>query len=422
MINLGNHSFWIFYNQSQFQWNGTIFQSFNEIFEISDFNTNSCDHQFTLDNSCTILNISASLVTQNPFTNYSKNVAISDLNIVVDSSTTMVHILDKTRLEVIGPPLRPIVITLSYFSQSITLNLITNDCHLPKLNSGHGCLCPKGMEFNFLGECVECSLNYYSNSEFNSECRSCHFPRITLQKGSSDLDQCVCPLNTLDSIDSCLPCPHLAECGYGNLTGIQSGFRLNTDTWELDECVFWFNCQENSCRSRHAYGDLCQYCTEDAVFSRIYCIGKEHLLIKFLFLVLFVLLLLATDRFSMGYLQSKVISQALRLSTSSLSFFRSTQILKQYSKYSNILNMFLFSVTVFFLQKSICKSNLFEYISALFYLDKSMILLMLCATSLAFASRFCLTKYFKFKTFNVFHSSFFTGAALISGTYLLDSY
>ncbi|KAL0245258.1 hypothetical protein GEMRC1_009337 [Eukaryota sp. GEM-RC1] len=222
------------------------------------------------------------------------------------------------------------------------MNLITNDCHLPKLNSGHGCLCPKGMKFNFLGECVECPLNYYSNSQFNSECRSCPFPRVTLQKGSSDLDHCVCPLNTLDSVDSCLLCPHLAECGYGNLTGIQPGFRLNTDTWELDECVFWFNCPENSCRSRHAYGDLCQYCTEDAVFSRIYCIGKEHLLIKILFLVLFVLLLFVTDRFSMEYLQSEVISQALRLSTSSLSSFHSTQILKQYSNYSNILNIFCF--------------------------------------------------------------------------------
>ncbi|KAL0245262.1 hypothetical protein GEMRC1_009341 [Eukaryota sp. GEM-RC1] len=202
------------------------------------------------------------------------------------------------------------------------------------------------MEFNFLGECVECPLNYYSNLEFNSECRSCLFPRITRQKGSSDLNQCVCPLNTLDSADSCLSCPHLAECGYGNLTGIQSGFRLNTDTWELDECVFWYNCQQNSCRSRHAYGDLCQYCTEDAVFSRVYCIGKEHLWIKILFLVLFVLLLFVTDRVSMLFLQSKVLSQALRLSTSSLSFFRSSQILKQFSNYSNILHIFMFSVTV----------------------------------------------------------------------------
>ncbi|KAL0244407.1 hypothetical protein GEMRC1_008491 [Eukaryota sp. GEM-RC1] len=72
MINLGKHSFWISYNQSQFQWNGTIVQSFSQIFEISDFNINSCDHQFTLDNACTILNISARLVTQNPFMNTSK--------------------------------------------------------------------------------------------------------------------------------------------------------------------------------------------------------------------------------------------------------------------------------------------------------------------------------------------------------------
>ncbi|KAL0244506.1 hypothetical protein GEMRC1_008590 [Eukaryota sp. GEM-RC1] len=238
MVNLGEHSVWISFTQSQFQWNGTIVQNFNQIFEISDFNINSCDHQFTLDNACTILNLSASLITQHQFMNNSKNAMISDLIIFVDSSTTMLHILDETRLEIIGPPLEPIVITLSYFSQSINLNLITNDCQFPKLISGRRCFCPTGMEFNFLGECVECPLNYYSNLEFNTECRSCPFPRVTLQKGSSDLDHCVCPLNTLDSVDSCLPCPHLAECGYGNLTGIQPGFRLNTDTWEIDECVF----------------------------------------------------------------------------------------------------------------------------------------------------------------------------------------
>ncbi|KAL0244555.1 hypothetical protein GEMRC1_008637 [Eukaryota sp. GEM-RC1] len=135
-------------------------------------------------------------------------------------------------------------ITFSYFARSASVDLVSNDCHLPKLNSGNGCLCPKGMEFNSLGECVECALNYYSSSEFNSECRSCPYPRVTLQKGSSDLDHCVCPLNTLDSVDACLPCPHLAECGYGNLTVIEPGFMLNNVTWELDECDIWFNCEK----------------------------------------------------------------------------------------------------------------------------------------------------------------------------------
>ncbi|KAL0233219.1 hypothetical protein GEMRC1_011964 [Eukaryota sp. GEM-RC1] len=271
----------------------------------------------------------------------------SDLNILVDSSTSVLNILNQTALEIIGMPLQFVTLTFSYFSQSETITLITNDCRMPKLNSGHGCLCPKGMEFNFLGECVECSLNYYSNLEFNSECRSCSFPRITLQNGSSDLHHCVCPLNTLDFVDSCLPCPHLAECGYGNLTGIEPGFRLNTDTWELDECVFWFNCHDNSCRSRHAYGDLCQYCTEDAVSDRTYCIGKEHLSVKILFLALFVLLLLFTDRFSMMCIHSNTVPQALRLSTSSLSLLRTTQILKHHSKYSNILNISLLCLPVF---------------------------------------------------------------------------
>ncbi|KAL0228639.1 hypothetical protein GEMRC1_013259 [Eukaryota sp. GEM-RC1] len=263
-----------------------------------------------------------------------------DLDILLEPSF-MFNILDGSMLEIVGPPLQSMTITFSFMSQSLILNLVTNDCHFPKLNSGHGCFCPIGMEFNFLGECVECPLNFYSNLDTNLECRTCPFPRITLQKGSSDLD-CVCPFNTLDSVDSCLPCPHLAECGYGNLTGIEPGFRLNTDTWELDECVFWFNCQENSCRSRHAYGDLCQYCTEDAVVTRIYCIGKEHLVLKILFLILFVLVLLVSDRFSMTFDQAPTLFRHLRLSTSSLSFFHSSQILKHHSNYSNILNVVIF--------------------------------------------------------------------------------
>ncbi|KAL0244824.1 hypothetical protein GEMRC1_008906 [Eukaryota sp. GEM-RC1] len=94
------------------------------------------------------------------------------------------------------------------------------------------------MYLDFTGQCAPCPVNYYSSSKFNTECRSCHFPRITLQEGSSDIDHCICPFNTLDSVDSCSPCPHLAECGYGNLTGIVPGFMLNNASLKLDECSF----------------------------------------------------------------------------------------------------------------------------------------------------------------------------------------
>ncbi|KAL0244509.1 hypothetical protein GEMRC1_008593 [Eukaryota sp. GEM-RC1] len=313
MINLGEHSFLITYNQSQFYWNVNVIQNFNEIFEVGHFKTTRCDHHYTSDNACTLLDFSSKLIIQNQFSNYSKAIMFSDLSIVLEVASSVLHVVNESTLQIIGPPRQSMTITISYLSHSATSNLVSNDCHFPKLNSGHGCLCSKGMEFNSLGECVECSLNYYSSSEFNSECRSCSFPRVTLQKGSSDLVQCVCPLNTLDSVDSCLPCPHLAECGYGNLTGIEPGFRLNTDTWELDECVFWYSCHENSCRSRHAYGDLCQYCTEDAVVTRIYCIGKEHLFFKILLFMFFVVVLFVADVLLIAFLQSKVMSRAFMI-------------------------------------------------------------------------------------------------------------
>ncbi|KAL0245942.1 hypothetical protein GEMRC1_007158 [Eukaryota sp. GEM-RC1] len=231
----------------------TIAQKFAYVLNISTFEVFDCSNQMLFDKACTLIKPSVFLNIHHDFFTSSRHVSLS--NVVTSSSNDQaIIVVVDDMLEVISYPLQSMTITLSYFAQFETVNLLTNDCRFPKLNSRDRCLCSKGMEFNFLGECVECSLNYYSNLEFNSECRSCPFPRITLQKGSSDLDHCVCPLNTLDSVGSCLPCLHLPECGFGNLTGIEPGFRLNTDTWELDDCVFWFNCHENSCRSRHAYG------------------------------------------------------------------------------------------------------------------------------------------------------------------------
>ncbi|KAL0245367.1 hypothetical protein GEMRC1_009446 [Eukaryota sp. GEM-RC1] len=327
------------FNSRLLNWNGTLVQNCAEYLTVDQLNVSYCGHQYYGDQSCTLLNITSKFVIQEQFYNLTSEVLLSDITLVTDIEAG-INILDDRLLELVTSPLQSMTITLSYFSHTATIDLVSNDCHFPKLNSGHGCLCPKGMEFNYLGECVECFLNYYSNSEFNSECRSCPFPRITLQKGSSDLDHCVCPLNTLDSIDSCLPCPHLAECGYGNLTGIEPGFRLNTDTWELDECVFWYSCHENSCRSRHAYGDLCQYCTEDAVFSKIYCFSNENTWLKVLSFICFVSILFVADRLpvQLSLVDSKF--KYIELAASSLSTFGQRRLLEQLSNYFNILNIF----------------------------------------------------------------------------------
>ncbi|KAL0244693.1 hypothetical protein GEMRC1_008775 [Eukaryota sp. GEM-RC1] len=333
---------------------------------------------------------------------------MSDLSIDLEFDTSVLHVVNGSTLEIIGPPHQSMTITLSYLSQSTTIDLVSNDCHFPKLNSRHGCLCPKGMEFNSLGECVECSLNYYSHFEFNSECRSCPFPRITLQKGSSDLDHCVCPLNTLDSIDSCLPCPHLAECGYGNLTAIEPGFRLNTDTWELDECLFWFNCYDNSCRSRHAYGDLCQYCTEEAFSTTIYCFGQENAWLKVIFLICFIFILFLADRLviQLSFVQSKF--KYIRLAMSSLSTFGQTRLLKRFSNYFNPVNLIFFVLpSILFRRVSIWVIAI-EFISSLFHFDSSRMLFVIVLTSLCRLSKVVLSRFFKIYNFHVKHSAFFT--------------
>ncbi|KAL0244319.1 hypothetical protein GEMRC1_008403 [Eukaryota sp. GEM-RC1] len=342
---LGYHHIELEFQSNQLvQSNFTIAQTFAQFLIVDNIEVLACTSQNFFDRSCTLLRPFVLLITRGLFLNSSQFLHVSDL---VFGSTDGQAILTVTSdfLEIITYPLHSMTLTVSYFSQSITLEIIANDCHFPKLNSDHVCLCPKGMEFNFHGECVECHVNYYSNSEFNSECRSCPYPRITLQKGSSDLDHCVCPLNTLDSVDSCLPCPHLAECGYGNLTGIEPGFRLNTDTWELDECVFWFSCHENSCRSRHAYGDLCQYCSEDVVSSRIYCIGKEHLLFKLVILVLCVFINYLTDLSMNKFLELEESHEDYRVFA--ISKFRQFLLLRSKSRFSHVLFVVLFSFSIF---------------------------------------------------------------------------
>ncbi|KAL0245096.1 hypothetical protein GEMRC1_009176 [Eukaryota sp. GEM-RC1] len=408
------------FNSRLLNWNGTIVQNFAEFLNVDQLNVSYCGHQYYGDQSCTLLNITSKFVIQEQFYNLTSEVLLSDITLVIDIDAG-INILDGRLLELVTSPLQSMTITLSYLSHTATIDLVSNDCHFPKLNSGHGCLCPKGMEFNYLGECVECFLNYFSNSEFNSECRSCSFPRITLQKGSSDLDHCVCPLNTLDSIDSCLPCPHLAECGYGNLTGIEPGFRLNTDTWELDECVFWYSCHENSCRSRHAYGDLCQYCTEEAFSSRIYCFGKENIWLKVILLICLILILFVADRLiiQLSLVESKF--KYIRLAASALSTFGQKRLLEQLSNYFNILNVVFFVLPPIFFRRVSIWVIAIEFISSIFHFDSSRMLFVIVLISLSVLSKVVLSRFFKNYNFNVKHSAFLLGAVLFSINFLFGT-
>ncbi|KAL0244391.1 hypothetical protein GEMRC1_008475 [Eukaryota sp. GEM-RC1] len=309
-------------------------------------------------------------------------------------------------------------ITFSYFARSATVDLVSNDCHFPKLNSGNGCLCPKGMEFNSLGECVECALNYYSNSEFNSECRSCPYPRVTLQKGSSDLDHCVCPLNTLDSVDACLPCPHLAECGYGNLTGIEPGFMLNNVTWELDECDIWFNCEENSCKSPYSYGDLCQYCTDDSISTRIFCIGEEYYLFKVGKLVMLIFAIYLTDLSMLKFLE--LVQNHHDILLFSTSEFQRAQVLKSMSRFSNVLFITLISIPIILTKSASSVLVFFEFILSAFEFDIDSYFIVASSFQLfSFISSYFIFR--KLKQFKFYHSAFLTTSALVSINFIFGT-
>ncbi|KAL0242404.1 hypothetical protein GEMRC1_004967 [Eukaryota sp. GEM-RC1] len=396
--------------------NFTFVQQFTEFLNINTFDDIECTHQLLFDKCCTLLRPTITLNQQLHFFNSSEIISNSELLVSSTSDQVVVHIYNDV-LEIISNPLQSVTVVLSYFDQSTTLDLITNDCPFPKINSGHGCLCPAGMEFNVLGDCAPCPLNYYSNLEFNVDCRSCHFPRITLETASTNITYCVCPLNTLDSADSCLPCPHLAECGYGNLTGIEPGFRLNTETWELDECDLWFNCQENSCRSRHAYGNLCQYCTDDSISTRIYCIGDDDRVTKVLLFCLLLIIVFFTDR-SMSKLV--VLRQKRNNSFGFVtSKFQQLLIVRSMSKFTNFLFIIL-SLSILFTKSISSVLVFFEFVLSLFKFDNetyfTYVLLFTLLSVFSAKVLFKNTKQFKF-----YHSAFLTTSALISINFIFGT-
>ncbi|KAL0249575.1 hypothetical protein GEMRC1_004805 [Eukaryota sp. GEM-RC1] len=374
------------------------------------FDVIPCNHQMLYDKSCSLLKLHVELLTQHEFSNSSHLISVSNLEYFATENSVEVAAFEDV-VELISYPLQSMSITVSYLSLSLIINLVTHDCPFPKLNSGNGCFCPRGMEFNYLGECVECTLNYFSNSEFNSECRPCVFPRLTLQRGSSDLDHCVCPLNTLDSIESCLPCPHLAECGYGNLTAIEPGFRLNTDTWELDECVFWFSCEGNSCRSPYAYGNLCQFCSEPARSTRIFCIGDEHFQIKIVLLITLLLILLLTDVSMSKLLVMEHDNHDILLLTSSRS--QKVELIRSMSSFTNFLFMSLFLFSVGYTKYSNSIVVFFEFIISVFKFDISTYFFSVFLFIVISVFSSCVV-FNKCKQFKFYHSAFLTTSALVS--------
>ncbi|KAL0246871.1 hypothetical protein GEMRC1_008077 [Eukaryota sp. GEM-RC1] len=343
---INDHVIELMFCGGYFNFDLTIIQNYEEFLTVEFIKTESCELQMFFENSCTFVELSILHTTQLELFNNSRYLSVFDVS-VESLETQHVFSVGTTSIQIVDLPLQSVTLTLSYLDSTASVTVPIDDCVYPKINAGFGCFCVDGMYLDFTGDCSPCPVNYYSNSNFNLECRSCPFPRITLKKGSSDLDQCVCPLNTLDSLDSCLPCPHLAECGYGNLTGIEPGFRLNNISFNLEECSFWYNCESNQCRSPYALGTHCQYCTSEAIATRVYCIGKEYLLIKLFALMVFCFAIFKTDQslFKIFEIKKKYSSQWKASDVSKMDILN---ILKTESKFTNYMLLFLVSVSFLF--------------------------------------------------------------------------
>ncbi|KAL0245299.1 hypothetical protein GEMRC1_009378 [Eukaryota sp. GEM-RC1] len=130
------------FNSRILNWNGTIIQNFAEFLIVDQLKVSDCGHQYYGDPSCTLLNITSKFVIQEQFYNLTNAVLLSDITLVTDIEVG-INILDGGLLEIVTNPLQSMKIILCYLSHSATVDLVTNDCHFPKLNSGHGCLCAK---------------------------------------------------------------------------------------------------------------------------------------------------------------------------------------------------------------------------------------------------------------------------------------
>ncbi|KAL0231669.1 hypothetical protein GEMRC1_011073 [Eukaryota sp. GEM-RC1] len=404
------HTVELLFCDSYFNFNLTIVQTYETFLTAELVKTQSCEFTF-FEKSCSLIDLSILYVIQLQLSNSSRYLSVFDVTIETFEEN-VVHLIGGSSLQIVNLPLQSVVMSISYLDSTTIVNVLIDDCPYPKINSGFGCLCVNGMYLDSIGQCFPCPVNFFSNSKFNVECRPCPFPRITLQTNSSDPDKCVCPLNSLDSVETCLSCPRLAECGYGNVLSIEAGFVLNNATFQLEECSFWYNCESNKCRSPHAFGYSCQYCTSEAVSYRIHCIGNEFLLMKILILLVLCCVILKTDK-SLSKLLEIKRKYSSQWSSSDVSNFTVLNILKTDSQFQNFLFIFLFTVSLLF-SKSLTFIIVFlEFVLSVFQFDYNVYLfgvffMMLMAL---FSSKFWIKrpKIFKFSD-----SSFVTVAAMVS--------
>ncbi|KAL0245343.1 hypothetical protein GEMRC1_009422 [Eukaryota sp. GEM-RC1] len=235
-----------------------------------DSSPSPCEENNFDEFTCTVFEFSVVFNIYFDTSFYSANVSLSSITIFSDY--TLLQTSSSNSFAIISPPLTEIQLLFSYESSTVFLSLVALDCQFPKVFSNGRCICDLGFQLSRAsGSCLLCTLNSFSDMSAPQVCRNCPYPRVTLIKGASSLNDCVCPKNSLD-IDgqSCFDCPSFVDCDFGQVNSYSDGFLFSTP-FDHSQCYFKYLCRNNSCIDGHS-GDQCLDCSPDYIFAGGQCI------------------------------------------------------------------------------------------------------------------------------------------------------
>ncbi|KAL0210475.1 hypothetical protein RCL1_004911 [Eukaryota sp. TZLM3-RCL] len=295
-LSLGSHSICLLMNGVEYCSGIFLIQKyssrlFSNVKTINPCMTNTHEHL-----TCSQVIIEVILIETNDLFNSS---TVLDLDSLSLSSSLSFSILSNDTLQIISKPLEWMEFTILYNDLETNFSFSASNCVFPKVQTPVGadyfCGCSPGFYFNSLKSCSPCPMGTYNSDPFSSFCFDCPLHKVTSSIQSNLIDDCVCPLNSLEVFDKCVNCPSFATCNYGSFSNVSQGFLINFNSSSpFQQCPLRFLCQDNTCINGRS-GRFCLHCEySNSLFycgntSSIWCLSTLMItLIGILLLDLFI--------------------------------------------------------------------------------------------------------------------------------------
>ncbi|KAL0210393.1 hypothetical protein RCL1_004829 [Eukaryota sp. TZLM3-RCL] len=295
-VSLGSHSICLSMNGVEYCNEIFLIQKyssrlFSNVKTISPCMTNTHEHL-----TCSQVIIEVILIETNDLFNSS---TVLDLDSLSLSSSLSFSILSNDTLQIISKPLEWMEFTILYNDLETNFSISASNCVFPKVQTPVGadyfCGCSPGFYFNSLKSCSPCPMGTYNSDPFSSFCFDCPLQKVTSSIQSNLIDDCVCPMKSLEVLDKCVNCPSFATCNYGSFSNVSQGFLINFNSSSpFQQCPLRFLCQDNTCINGRS-GRFCLHCEySNSLFycgntSSIWCLSTLMItLIGILLLDLFI--------------------------------------------------------------------------------------------------------------------------------------